>query len=177
MEQSETPGGDQGRGRDPRRRHERQQIRANERTHRMASSLYGPPRNLLLQNQPTNPPQTLQKNQPTPQTNHEPLDEDHVAIYRCPSAGRGLGETHVTVRPDWTGFPRARPFWAGFRPCPEIATSTRVRKVDGGEATFPTSGFRLRQWCAVAREPRAASAMVPWITMGDVKIKESDLLT
>ena len=85
------------------------------------------------------------------------LAEDRVAIYRCPSAGRGLGETHVTVCPDWTGFPQPPPppFWAGFRPCPEIAASTRVRKVDGGEATFPTSGFRLRQWCAVAREPRA----------------------
>ena len=71
VEQSESPGGDQGRGRDPRRRHECQQIRANERTLRMASSHYEPPRNLLLQNQPANPPQTLQKNQPTPRTNHE----------------------------------------------------------------------------------------------------------
>ena len=84
-------------------------------------------------------------NQPR-NTNHKPrtpntLAEDHVAIYRCPSVGRGLGETHVTVCPDWTGFPRACPFWAGFRLGPEPAPSTRVRKVNGGEATIACETF------------------------------------
>jgi len=44
VEQSESPGGDQGHGRDPGELHERQQIRTNERTLRMVSYLYGPPR-------------------------------------------------------------------------------------------------------------------------------------
>ena len=42
--------------------------------------------------------------------------EDGVVIYPSPSAGRGLGETGVTVRLDWMGLPWVRPFWAGFRP-------------------------------------------------------------
>ena len=48
-----------------------------------------------------------------------------VIIYRSPSAGRGLGEADVTVRPDWTGLPWGRPFWAGFRPYRE-ACALRV---------------------------------------------------
>ena len=39
-----------------------------------------------------------------------------VVIYGSPSVGRGLGEADITVRPDLTGLPWGRPFWAEFRP-------------------------------------------------------------
>ena len=96
------------------------------------------PRTPANQNQRTNPQDGVVSLWTSP---NQPLAEDRVVIYRCPSVGRGLGETHVTVRPDWTGFPRARPFWAGFRPCSEPAPSTRVRKVNGGEATIACETF------------------------------------
>ena len=58
---------------------------------------------------------------------------------------------------------------AGFRPCLEKADPPLracSRKVVVVKLPRTSSGIRLRQRCAVAREPRAASAMVPWIVMG-----------
>ena len=40
------------------------------------------------------------------------------------------------------------------------------RKVVVVKLSRTSSGIHLRQRCAVAHEPRAASAMVPWIVMG-----------
>ena len=69
----------------------------------------------LSQPQPMNPP-TLSASTNEPSDSLSLYPEDGVVIYRPPSAGRGLGEADVTVRPDWTGLPWVRPFWAGFRP-------------------------------------------------------------
>ena len=54
---------------------------------------------------------TLSTNAPKPTT-----VSAHFVIFRSPSAGRGLGEADVTVRPDWMGLSCGRPFWTGFRP-------------------------------------------------------------
>ena len=54
---------------------------------------------------------------------------------------------------------------AGLRPCLEKADPplrAYSRKVVVVKLPRTSSGIRLRQRCAVAREPRAASAMVPY---------------
>ena len=58
---------------------------------------------------------------------------------------------------------------AGFQPCLEKADPPLhacPRKVVVVKLPRTSSGIRLRQRCSVARELRAASAMVPWIVMG-----------
>ena len=81
------------------------------------------------------------------------------------------------------GLHGVRPFWAGFRPGQESLPTPRVSgpiKKEFERLGKPRNwnsereDFALRneppetadeQWCAVASEPRAASAMVPWIVI------------
>ena len=50
-------------------------------------------------------------------------------------------------------------------------------KVDGGEAASNILGNPSQEKVRCGLRTEGASAMVLWITMGHVKIKESDLLT
>ena len=53
----------------------------------------------------------------------------------------------------------------------------RLWKVDDGEAASNILGNPSQAKVRCGPRTEGASVMVPWIAMGDVKIKESDLLT
>ena len=120
-----------------------------------------------------NPPKRPTKNSPRPQKDpprpqKDPCLRECSGIYGPPSAGRGLGE-HTSLSAFDLAGSHGIPFRGGaLAPSrkPQPLFHAGSRKVMVVKLPRTSSGIRLRQRCAVAHEPRAASTMVPWIVMG-----------